>query len=307
MISLLLIRQIAKLFFMMLMGLALVKTNLLKAEESKSLSMVNVYIIMPCVIISAFEVKYTQSIRNGLILALISAILIHVVLIILVKILENVFHLDAIEKASIIYSNSGNLIIPIIISILGKEWVVYSSAFISVQTILLWTHGKMVICKERKINFKEILFNINIIAILCGILLFVTRIQLPNIILETMESVGSMIGPISMIVTGMLIGNKSLRQVFAYNRIYLINFLKMVVCPIVILILLKYGMISNALSNGKMILLISLLATITPSASTVTQIAQIYEKNAEYASAINVVTTITCILTMPIIVWLYEI
>ncbi|HCL4448472.1 TPA: AEC family transporter, partial [Clostridium botulinum] len=52
---------------------------------------------------------------------------------------------------------------------------------------------------------------------------------------------------------------------------------------------------------------ISLLATITPSASTVAQMAQIYGENAEYASIINVGTTIVCIVTMPIIVWLYQI
>ncbi|WP_243158595.1 hypothetical protein ACFLKA_11635 [Clostridium caseinilyticum] len=53
-------------------------------------------------------------------------------------------------------------------------------------------------------------------------------------------------------------------------------------------------------------MLISLLTTITSSASTVTQMAQIYEKNTEYASVINVVTTIVCILTTPIMVWLYQ-
>ncbi|WP_411682190.1 hypothetical protein [Clostridium thailandense] len=81
----------------------------------------------------------------------------------------------------------------------------------------------------------------------------------------------------------------------------------MIVCPVIILLLLKYSGIANLSSNGKMILLISLLATITPSASAVTQMAQIYEKNGEYASVINVVTTIVCIITMPIIVWLYQI
>lgn len=307
MISLLLMKQIGKFFFIMAMGFVLVKTRLMKVEESKSLSMVVIYLIMPCVIINAFQVEYTQSIRNGLVLALVAAVLIHVVLIILAKVLERIFHLDAVEKASIMYSNSGNLIIPIVTSVLGKEWVIYSSAFLSVQIILLWSHGRMVLCEERKIDFKKILLNINMITIFLGILLFVTRIQLPDIITETMESVSVMIGPTSMVVTGMLIGNMRFKQVFAYKRIYLITFLKMIVCPIIILLLLKYGGMVNILPNGKMILLISLLATITPSASTVTQMAQIYEKNAEYASVINVVTTIFCIVTMPIMVWLYQI
>ncbi|MCT4621128.1 MAG: AEC family transporter [Marinisporobacter sp.] len=307
MISLLLMKQIGKFFFIMAMGFVLVKTRLMKVEESKSLSMVVIYLIMPCVIINAFQVEYTQSIRNGLVLALVAAVLIHVVLIILAKVLERIFHLDAVEKASIMYSNSGNLIIPIVTSVLGKEWVIYSSAFLSVQIILLWSHGRMVLCEERKIDFKKILLNINMITIFLGILLFVTRIQLPDIITETMESVSVMIGPTSMVVTGMLIGNMRFKQVFAYKRIYLITFLKMIVCPIIILLLLKYGGMVNILPDGKMILLISLLATITPSASAVTQMAQIYEKNAEYASVINVVTTIFCIITMPIMVWLYQI
>lgn len=306
MISLLLIEQIAKLFLIMAMGFILVKTRLMKVEESKSLSMIVIYIIMPCVIINAFQVKYTESIRNGLILALVAAVLIHIVLIILAKVLENIFHLDAIEKASIMYSNAGNLIIPIVTSILGKEWVIYSSAFLSVQIILLWTHCRMLLCEERKIDLKKIILNINMITIFFGILLFVTRVQLPGILTETMESVSVMVGPASMIVTGMLIGNMNFKQIFAYKRIYLVTFLKMIVCPTVVLLLLKYSRIANILSNGKTILLISLLATITPSASTVTQMTQIYGKNAEYASIINVITTIVCIVTMPIMVWLYQ-
>lgn len=153
--SLLLMKQIAKLFLIMAMGFILVKTRLMKAEESKSLSMVVIYLIMPCVIINAFQVEYTESIRNGLILAFVAAVLIHVVLIILTKILERIFHLDAVEKASIMYSNAGNLIIPIVTSVLGKEWVIYSSAFLSVQIILLWTHGRMVLCEEGKIDLKK--------------------------------------------------------------------------------------------------------------------------------------------------------
>lgn len=306
MISLLLIEQIAKLFLIMAMGFILVKTRLMKVEESKSLSMIVIYIIMPCVIINAFQVKYTKSIRNGLILALAAAVLIHIVLIILAKVLQSIFHLDAIEKASIMYSNAGNLIIPIVTSILGKEWVIYSSAFLSVQIILLWTHCRMLLCEERKIDLKKIILNVNMISIFFGILLFITRVQLPGILTETMESVSVMVGPASMIVTGMLIGNMNFKQIFAYKRIYLVTFLKMIVCPTVVLLLLKYSGMANVLSNGKTILLISLLATITPSASTVTQMTQIYGKNAEYASIINVITTIVCIVTMPMMVWLYQ-
>ena len=50
----------------------------------------------------------------------------------------------------------------------------------------------------------------------------------------------------------------------------------------------------------------SLLAAITPSAATVTQMAQLYDREADYASAIYVVTTLLCIVTMPVLVGLYQ-
>ncbi|MDF2884933.1 MAG: autotransporter, partial [Clostridiaceae bacterium] len=49
------------------------------------------------------------------------------------------------------------------------------------------------------------------------------------------------------------------------------------------------------------------LATITPTASSITQMAQIYGKDAEYASVINVTTTVVSIITMPVMVLLYQI
>lgn len=50
---------------------------------------------------------------------------------------SKVLKLDGVEETSLIYSNAGNLIIPIVTAILGKEWVIYTSAFLSVQLFLL--------------------------------------------------------------------------------------------------------------------------------------------------------------------------
>ena len=54
-ISLLLMQQIAQLFLILLMGYAVVKTGLLKASDSKVLSVVFVYLVMPCVVLNAFR------------------------------------------------------------------------------------------------------------------------------------------------------------------------------------------------------------------------------------------------------------
>ena len=306
MIAVILAKKILSLFLIMVMGAALVKSKVLRAEDSKSISVVTLYLVMPCVIISSFQVEYTEEIRDGLILTLIGAVLVHAVLIAVTELLGRALGWDPVEKDSAIYSNAGNLIIPIVTAMLGKEWIIYTSAFLSVQLILLWSHGKMVLCGERRIEIKKIATNVNMISIFAGILLFICRIQLPAVLQDSIDTVGSMVGPAAMIVTGMLIGNMNLKKLFSYRKLPLMIFVRLVGFPVLNIALLKLSGLSRMVPAGETILLITLLATITPSASTITQMSQVYGKDADYASAINVATTLLCIVTMPLMVMIYQ-
>ena len=61
-----------------------------------------------------------------------------------------------------------------------------------------------------------------------------------------------------------------------------------------------------ALNAKRKPLLIVFLAVITPSASTITQMCQVYGNDSQYASAINVMTTLFSIVTMPLMVLLFQ-
>lgn len=175
-----LVGKIAALFIVMFLGFVLVKTGICRSDDSRILSRLSVYIVVPCSILSAFQVSCSPSILNGLLLAVAAAVLIHLILIVLFYFIGPLLHLNGVEKASIIYSNAGNLVIPLVSSILGPDWVIYSSAYVSVQLFLLWSHGKMMICEEKKPDFKKIITNTNMIAILFGIFLFLAQISLPG-------------------------------------------------------------------------------------------------------------------------------
>ena len=74
-ISILLMEQIVELFIMILMGFIIVKAGIVKDEDSKVLSKIVLYLIIPCVIIKAFQVDYTSKTVNGLLLALAGPII----------------------------------------------------------------------------------------------------------------------------------------------------------------------------------------------------------------------------------------
>ena len=306
-ISILLMEQIIQLFLMIFMGFLIVKAKLLNSEDSKILSIIVLYLIIPCVIINAFQVDYTPQTVKGLLIALAGSVMTQVILLIVVSILGRVFHLNEVEVASIYYSNSGNLIVPIVTFILGKEWVLYGCVFMSVQLVFIWTHCKKIISRESTYDWRKIVLNINMISIAIGIVLFLTRIHLPAIINNTLSAVGSMIGPASMIVTGMLFAGMDFKQIFANKRVYFVSFFRLIIVPVIALFLIKCSQLSTFSSNGNKLMLIVFLAIITPSASTVTQMCQVYENDSQYASAINVVTTLLAIVTMPLMVMLFQI
>ena len=287
MISILLAQQIAQLFLMILMGFLIVKIGLLKDEDSKVLSKIVLYLIIPCVILNAFQVDYTPETVRGLLVAFAASLLMQVVLLFAVSALGRVFHLDAVEITSVYYSNS-------------------SCVYMSVQLVFFWTHCKKVISREASYDWKKIVLNLNIISIFVGILLFFTGIRLPALVNNTLHSVGSMVGPASMIVTGMLFAGMDFRQIFANKRIYFVTFLRLIAVPLMALVLLKISHLADLSADGPTLILIVFLAVITPSASTVTQMCQVYGNDSRYASAINVVTTLASIVTMPLLVMLLQ-
>lgn len=301
-----LIQKILSLALIMALGFLLVRCKVVKAESSKVLSTLSLNLIMPCMILTAFQVDYTPEVRDGLLLAFAAAIGIHVLLLILNILLKRFLHLDAVEQVSVMYSNAGNLIIPLITSILGKDWVIYTSAFIVVQQILLWSHGKFTLCEERGFNPKKVFLNVSMISIFIGLILFVTQIRLPALLQETADSVGGMIGPVSMLVTGMLIGGMDLKKILGYRRVWLVAALRLLLVPLLVIPLLKFTGIAQLVPDGGQVLLVTFLATTTPAASSITQFAQVYDRDAKYASAINVITTLLCIVTIPAMVYLYQ-
>ena len=105
-ISLLLMQQIAQLFLILLMGYAVVKTGLLKASDSKVLSVVFVYLVMPCVVLNAFQIKDTPEVRTGLLYSMGIAVGMHVVFLLLNALFRKSLKLDAVEQVNIIYSNA---------------------------------------------------------------------------------------------------------------------------------------------------------------------------------------------------------
>ena len=306
MISFLLGKQIAAMLLMVFMGFAIVRMKLLTAEESRVISALVLYIVGPCMVLDAFQIDFTPERLHGLMLSLGAAAFALALAVGLNFVIRRPLGLDPVEQTSAIYSNSGNLIIPIVVYVFGQEWVLYTTGFLTMQTILFWTHCTTVLQKSPRISLKNILLNINMIAVFVGVIMFVSGLRFPEVPRMAVHAVGVMIGPLCMIVTGMLIGSLDFARLKAYRRLPLIVALRLLFYPLVTLLAFRLSGIASLAPDGETVLMIAFFAASAPCASTITQMAHLYGRNGEYASLINVVSTLLCVFSMPLLTWLYQ-
>ena len=304
--SLLLMGEIGKMFLMILMGFAIVKSGLLSKNDSKVLSKITLYLVMPCMIIDSFQVDCTPDKVQGLILATVGALIVHALYIFVSGLLKRPMNLTGVERTSIIYGNAGNLIVPIVSSLFGKEYVLFTSGFMMVQTVLLFTHCRMTLGGKGSMSLRGILTNVNVIAIAIGLVLFATGLRFPAMICGALSAVGGCVGPISMIVTGMLLGGFSWDKLGNYKKLPLVLLFRLFIFPAMIMLIYRFTPMMRMVPEGDTVLLISFLAAAAPTASSVTQLSQVYGGDSEYAGLINMISTLLCILTMPMMIFLFQ-
>ena len=90
------------------------------------------------------------------------------------------------------------------------------------------------------------------------------------------------------------------------RRIYFVAALRLIAIPLAAMLLLWLVKHALTAANAPQILLIILLALIMPPSSTVTQLAQLYQNDADYCGSINVLATLLSIATMPVMIALWE-
>lgn len=305
--SLMLLDQILSMVLMGVMGFIAGKIGILTGEHSRVLSCVSIYIMTPCTLIVSFSSKRDMERIAGLLLAFVAAMLIHILFLAVNALLaKGKYGLTREEQASVIYNNAGSLIMPMVQNVLGLEYVLYTSSYLLVQNMFMWTQGQKLMGGVQKLTLKKILTTPAIMGIVVGMFLFFTGIPIPGVLRSAMEGMSACLAPLAMIVVGVMLAETDMKKVFLHVRIYLVCAVRLLLLPalgLLILVGLNYVWPHNDALN---ILFVCLLCTVGPAAATITQQAQLYHNpHAEYVASINVLTTLFCVVTIPLMSMLF--
>lgn len=300
-----LIAKIITFFIIMLAGFLLVKTKIVKQQDVEGLARITLYLIIPCVILRAFNTELTPTIRNGMIFSAVIAIAIHLFFFALIPLMRKFLHFNEVELLSVIYPNSANLSIPLIAATLGWNYVIYASSYILVQLVFIWSHGRILMQGERIVEWKKMFLNINILTAAAGMVLMLFQIRFPKIIEDAVFSLADMVGPVTLLICGILLASTKISVITTYPRWWMVILMRLIVLPLILAAIFKYSGLAGIVKDGSMILLVTMFSIVTPPATTLTLMAEVYHRNSVYANLLNVTATLLFLATLPLILGFY--
>ncbi len=282
----------------MLVGVIINRFKFMHAQTSNDLTNILLYVVSPCLIINAFEQDYSSSRIKQFILVAIGILFFYVIAIIVSKLvfgrLKNE-NLRRITQYGSVYSNAGFMGIPLISALFGSTGVFFAVVSLAGFNIFSWTHGVSLFRSDERIDYKQVLLNPNLIAIVVGLIMFLISFRLPGTLNEVVKYVGSINTPLSMIVIGNSLANIKLSRDMLDKNIGLTLILRNLLFPIMMVFLLKIlGVTGIAYYT-------TIIMTACPVAGIVVLFTLQAHGDAGPAISLMSISTILSLITIPLI------
>ena len=118
---------------------------------------------------------------------------------------------------------------------------------------------------------------------------------------EALDYIADLNTPFAMLIAGVTIGKTNIIKLFTKNlRTYYIAFIRLIIIPFVLLLLYIW------LPINEMVKIVAIIMASSPTAASGALFAIKFNKNSVYAAEIFTVSTLFCILTIPLIVKIAE-
>ena len=291
-----------KFFLLLILGFVLFKCHIFDEYTNKKISALIVNVASPMLIISS--IAGVEGSNKSIVFLMIGAgILMYIGFIILGKIINRIFPFPKkdwpVYECMVVFANTGFMGYPVLLDVFGQEAVFYASLIHMAFNFFVYTYAIMCLTKgddsEFKLNFKQLLTP-GIILIFVGIFIYLFDIQLPSVLMDTINSVGSLTAPLSMMMIGSSLAVYPIKDSFTDWRSYVFAFVRLMIVPFVTMIMCRLLHIDAYYAN------ITIITNAMPVGSMVLMLATQYNANVKIVTRNIVVSTLLSVITIPIVV-----
>ena len=291
-----------KLFLLLVLGFVLFKCHIFDEYTNKKISALIVNVASPMLIISS--IAGVEGNDKSIVFLMIGAgILMYIGFIILGKIINRIFPFPKkdwpVYECMVVFANTGFMGYPVLLDVFGQEAVFYASLIHMAFNFFVYTYAIMCLTKSDdskfKLNFKQLLTP-GIVLIFIGILIYLFDMQLPSVLMDTINSVGSLTAPLSMMMIGSSLAVYPIKDSFTDWRSYVFAFVRLIIVPFMTMIVCRLLHINPYYAN------ITIITNAMPVGSMVLMLATQYNANVKIVTKNIVVSTLLSVITIPIVV-----
>lgn len=204
---------------------------------------------------------------------------------------------SAVYKFASIYGNVAFMALPLAQAVLGDEGVLYCAGGAVVFNLFTFTHGVKLMGKEgTKLSAKKLLINPGVIAVVIGLPIFLSGLELPYIITRPVEMLADLNTPVAMLVFGTYLSRTDLKTMLLDKKIYAVAVMKLIVLPLICM-----GVYYALGLSGTLLTAVIITASV-PSANNTFMFASVYGRDTATASKTVALVSFLSILTMPVII-----
>ncbi|NMW85161.1 hypothetical protein HKO22_05315 [Peptoniphilus sp. AGMB00490] len=285
------------------------KFNKVSNKLQRDMSYLLTDITTPCIIITSMTVEFTE---DKLIQARDTFLIANIIFIFsyfLIYFIMKFYKVKEPNKSQMmmggIFTNLGFLGFPLILAMFGKDGLYIASIVNMVSNYFTYTMGIGLIkknsTKEGKLKFRDFFNNANI-ATIAGLIILFSGFKIPDFIYSVLEIVGNGTGLFSMIIIGLMLGEMDIKDIFVEKRVYVMSFYRLILFPVILIALFCIMPISIDPFVEKIIIILFSM----PVASITGIFSTKYDVDPVFATKLVMQSTILCVITLPIILYLYN-
>ena len=295
--ALILLQQIIIMFLLAAVGFIAFRTGKISSEGSKTIGNLLIYVSLPSVIVKGFLVERTaQRIADLLVSMCVSAVILGVCILIS----RLCFRKDPIASFGAAFSNPGFFGIPLVTAMLDDGAVFYVAPFIAFLNLLQWSYGVSLLSgKTTGLQVKKVLEAPFMIAIAIGLVIFFSGLSLPTVFGKSLDFCAGLNTPLAMFAVGIYLAQCNFKEMAVKKKLYAVSAVRLVFIPLVVIMLL---MIVPGINSD--IRYAMFICAACPVGSNIAVYAQLHDKDYTYAVENVAVSTLLCIITIPLLVQL---
>lgn len=290
-------RQVIELFILIFCGLIIGKIKMVDGNGKKMLSDLLIYFVVPFMIISSYMSEYNDEIIRNMGKMLFYSILTIFVGMIVTLVATRIIKKEVrgLVRFATTFSNAAYMGFPLIQAMYGSAGVLYASVYVTVFNIMLWTVGIVFMSGAMSVRElgKKIATCPAIVSVVIGLVIFLIKIPVSDMLKDTFSVVGAMNTPLSMLITGITISQFPVLSILKDWRIHFTVFLRMLVIPVICTVIMYL------IQARGMVAVIAVTLEACPCAAITTMLAIKFGKDEKLAVGMVTLSTIISIITLP--------